>query len=262
MTTCREVILLAAHTINEFIFSQYYVLKKAVEKRADLYLLLEGDESIKSLLPADVQSYVFSIDSLKELKYNPIGETLIPGNNHFPVFLFYRDFPNYDYYWNIEYDVYFHGDWCAFFTAFDGIDADFISSHIEYFGQRPSWNWWNTMNVKTLSIPQQEYIKSFNPIYRISNIALNYLNQVLSEGNSGHHEVFIPTILNNGGFLLLDYGGFGNFTPPEFNDRFYYVPYILDDYYADTTMRYRPLFDREKIEETSCNNKLYHPVKC
>ena len=100
------------------------------------------------------------------------------------------------------------------------IDADFISSHIEYFRQRPFWYWWNTMHLKTLSIPQPEFIKSFNSIYRISNQALSYLLKTLSDENSGHHEVFIPTVLNNAGFSLLDYGGIGDFTSSEFKTGF------------------------------------------
>jgi len=256
----KKVILLATHVISRSIISQYHTLKKSLAKQTDLFLLLE-DIDIKIQFPEDIQVYTFSIDTLKELKYKPIAETIIPGSNHFPVLQFYRDFPDYDYYWNIEYDVHFHGNWRIFFNAFEAIDADFVSAHIEYFCQRPDWCWWDTLYLKTLSIPQLEYIKSFNPVYRISNRALSCLHKTLCEENSGHHEVFIPTILNIAGFSLLDYGGVGNFTPPTFKNRFYYSPPMPDDYYTDATMRFRPPFNREEIESTPCDNKLYHPVK-
>jgi len=260
MKICKDVILLTSHVISKSIFSQYQALKIAVSEQTDLFLLLE-DIGVKIQFPADIQAYTFSEDTIEELKYTSIEETLIPGSNHFPVLQFYRDFPDYETYWNIEYDVYFHGDWRVFFYAFENIKADFISSHIEYFRQRPYWYWWNTLHLKTLSIPQSAHIKSFNPIYRISNKALSYLHKVLCAQNYGHHEALIPTVLNNAGFSLLDYGGIGNFTPQEFKNRFYNSVSTLDDYYSNTTMRFRPPYDREKIENTPCDNQLYHPVK-
>jgi hypothetical protein len=232
MNNGREAILFATHKINEFILSQYCTLKKSTTEQNDLFLLLEDDERIKMRLPGDVQSYTFSVDTLNELQYEPIAETIIPGSNHFSVLQFYRDFPNYDYYWNIEYDVYFHGEWNAFFNAFENVDADFISSHIEYFRQRPLWSWWRSLHLKTLSIPQSEYIKSFNPIYRVSNKALSYLHQVLYDKNSGHHEALISTVLHNAGFSLFDCGGLGYFTPIEFKNRLYYSQPLTDDYYT------------------------------
>jgi len=256
----KEVILLTTHIMSKSIISQYRALKKSLSEQTDLFFLLE-DIGAKIIFPEDVQSYIFSVVTLNELHYEAIAETIIPGSNHFAVLQFFRDFPDYDYYWNLEYDVYFHGDWRVFFNTFENIDADFVSAHIEYFRQRPFWHWWNTINFKTVTIPQTKYIKSFNPIYRISKKALSCLHKVLSEENSGHHETLIPTVLNNSGFSLLDYGGNGIFTPPELKNKFYHAPHFFEDYYADTTMRFRPSFDREEIESTPSDNKLYHPVK-
>jgi len=255
----KQVILLSSHLFNEFIIAQYNKLQEAINSNIDLFLLIENEDSF--VIPDYIKYYPFDVDTINNLHYEPIEETLIPGSNHFPVLQFYRDFPDYDYYWNIEYDVYFHGDWHIFFDDFKTVNSDFIASHIEYYRQRPFWYWWYTINLKTLSISQTEYIKSFNPIYRISNKALNYLHKVLCDENSGHHEVFIPTVLNNSGFSLLDYGGIGNFTPPEFKNRFYLSPPRLDDYYTGTTMRFKPGFDLDEFKQITKDNLLYHPVK-
>jgi hypothetical protein len=198
---------------------------------------------------------------LNELGYSPIEETIIPGSNHFPVLQFYKDNPGYEHYWNIEYDVYFNGDWNIFFEEFETVNADFISSHIEPFNRRPMWYWWNTLALKTVSVDGINLLKSFNPVYRISNSALNFLDAFLSKGNSGHHEVLIPTILNHHGFSLLDMGGCGDFTADFLLNRYYRSSITMDDYYSISTMRYRPMFTRTEIEKRMEDNKLYHPVK-
>lgn len=101
----KKVILLATHIISKSLILQYRTLKKSLADQADLFLLLE-DIDIKIQFSEDIQVYNFSMSTLKELKYKPIFETIIPSSNHFPVLQFYRDFPDYDYYWNIEYDIY------------------------------------------------------------------------------------------------------------------------------------------------------------
>ena len=261
METKKSVILLATHQINDMIISLYHSIKRGIDDDTDLFLLLEDKGQNVTLVPADVRYYLFSVDTLPLLGYIPIAETIIPGSNHFPVLQFYRDNPNYAFYWNIEYDVYFHGDWRVFFNALETSKADFISAHIETYNSRPLWGWWQSLFFKTVSIDASNWVKSFNPIYRISNAALKYLDAILREGNSGHHEAMIATLLSNAGFTLLDFGGCGAFTPESLVNRFYHSCLGMDDYYRHSTMRYRPVFSREYLNKIGVNNLIYHPLK-
>ena len=256
-----KVILLATHQINYFIISQYYSIQKGIDYDTDLFLLLESDERSKPLIPSNIMYYLFSKETLKSLRYTPILETIIPGSNHFPVFQFFKDHPYYTYYWNIEYDVYFHGNWDVFFKKFESTNADFISSHVEAYNSRPDWGWWSSLSLKTVSIEMTNWIKSFNPIYRISNTALRSLDALLRAGNSGHHEVLIATLLSNAGFLLMDFGGCGVFTPESIKNMFYQSYSGIDDFYSYSTMRYRPVFRPEYLQKIVEDNRLYHPVK-
>ena len=189
-----EVVLFATHRLDSFILKQFDRLKNGMSDGLDLYLLLH-DEKREIDIPANIKCYSFDKAGLEELKYTPISDSVLE-NNHFPLLKFYRDFPEYDFYWNIEYDVFFTGDWNYLFKAYRNCNADLVSSHVERFVQRPHWFWWKSINLKTLKLPSSGYLKSFNPIYRISNRALALLDQVLSDGNSGYQEVFIPSVLN------------------------------------------------------------------
>ena len=140
------------------------------------------------------------------------------------------------------------------------IISDFISSHIEWYTQRPKWDWWKSVQFKTLSIPQNRYLKSFNPIYRISNRALKALDGVLSLRNSGHHEVVIPTVLDYLGYTINDFGGNSEFTLCELNIPCYLSNSELNNWYTESTMRYRPVFNKEAITRKGIDNMLYHPI--
>jgi len=261
MKTKRSVILLATHKINDFIISQYYSIQRGIDKDTDVILLLEDNELELSLLPVDIKYYIFSVETLNLLKYNPIQETIIPGSNHFPVLQFYREHGDYAYYWNIEYDVYFNGNWSVFFKEFESLKTDFISSHVETYDSRQDWGWWYSLKFKTVSIERTSWVKSFNPVYRISNAALSCLDNVLSAGNSGHHECLIATVLSNNRFSINDLGGCGAFTPESLVNKFYQSYKGIDDFYRKSTMRYRPVFSREDIKKLAEDNMIYHPVK-
>ena len=107
-------------------------------------------------------------------------------------------------------------------------------------------------------IPQEQRLRSFNPIYRISRNALELLHKALLSKWCGHHEVLIPTLLYESVLSIHDFGGKGEFVPEGFENRFYMgnspnKKGIL----SDGTMRWRPVFQ----EVGELKNKLYHPIK-
>ena len=48
----------------------------------------------------------------------------------------------FDYYWIIEYDVRFSGNWECFFRYFSESTDDFLTSHIRSYAQEPDWYFW------------------------------------------------------------------------------------------------------------------------
>lgn len=253
----KEVILLISHTINKVLIRKYTRLKRQIPE-ADVILLLNNEkEPIDMTLLEGIDCYIFNVEMLNELNYEPIEETLVPGSNHFVLLWFFLHNPRYKNYWNIEYDVDFTGDWNILFKSFKNEQADFISTHIQTYDETPDWYLWNSYNGVTLDISLDKRIRSLNSIYRISSSALDFLDCFLKKGNSGHHEVLIPTALYYSGFKLVDFGGSGKFVLPQYKEKFYSSSIILDGIRG--SMRDKP--NISSVLSYHVTNKLFHPVK-
>lgn len=249
------VILFATHIINDYVIGQIKKLRDETKEIADMYVLLQEDYLDPASVPSDVPVYPFSVDSLNSLEYEPWANTIVPGSNHFQVLQFYKEHHVYEYYWNIEYDVTFTGNWRTFFNFFNDKKEDFITSHIASVAERPDWPRWHDMILVEDDIPFDGYLKSFNPIYRLSNPALRYLDSFLKKGNRGHHELLIPTVLNHKGFSLRDLGGNGRFIYDK--EELFYTNEGVDRFYT-SSMRFAPAY---RQDEVLLPNMLYHPIK-
>jgi hypothetical protein len=202
--------------------------------------------------------YVFTDEILVALDYTPINNALIPGSNHFPVLQYFREFPGYDYYWIIEDDVRFTGEWKDLFSHFNAYDHDFITSHIRRFDDEPDWPWWISLSHNGQNIPRRDLLRSFNPIYRLSRRALNFIHDALTQKWIGHHEVLLPTLLNRNHYTLLDFGGEGDFVASGNANKFYTSGQLdRTGSMREGTMRFRPAWTTPGDQK----NKLYHPIK-
>jgi hypothetical protein len=237
----------------------------AVRPAADVWLLYHSNGKSAPLDVSGTRVYPFTDESLSALSYVRFASTIVPGSCHFPVLQFFRDHPDYDYYWLIEYDVRFSGDWNELFGSFANHHVDFLTSHLRDYADEPKWVFWQPLSHPHKQIPLADRLRSFSPIYRLSNAALRYLDQVQQEGWRGHMETLVPTLLFQGGFRLGDFGGTGKFVLPEHENKFY-VDSPPDETGAlrQGTMRWRPAFSRlrPKLSRITWErNKLFHPVK-
>lgn len=243
----KQAVLYLTTKSNEWTLSAFHALEQSLQGMADVYFAYhqQGD-----VLPVSLQNienlFVFTSDVLNELGYTPIEKgKLVPGSNHFPLLKFFKENQCYDYYWLVEDDVRFSGEWKDFFGSFASCTSDFLSSVIETKAENPTWYWWTSLKTGNEVIAEEKLLKSFNPIYRLFSQALVCIDAHLRIGWMGHYEVLLPTLLYNKGFLLEDFGGEGTFVRPENNAKFY----------NDTSMRIAPvLLDDRK-------NYLFHPVK-
>lgn len=238
----KQAILYLSDKSTKWIVDNFQQLSLAGKDNTDVIFLYHMRNEV---LPESIQAlkhYTFTDAILYNSGYKPIENSLVPGSNHYPLLQFFLENPEYDYYWVIEDDVVFNGDWNYFFDSFKQQPADFVSSYIKKFDECPDWYWWFTLNAGNEIL--SERIRSFNPVYRMSNKALNLLNIELKEDWTGHHEVVIPTFVYNRGLSLLDMGDAGSFV----KDSFFC-------FYNSDTMSHLPV-------EPGCNdNLLYHPVK-
>jgi hypothetical protein len=254
----QQGLVLLSNNVSDQVLQEFTTIKKATEAFCDCFILYHQHENYIPDVFKDIDYELFTDNILTDLNYRPIENSLLPGSNHFPLLKFYLKYPHYEYYWLIEDDVKFNGDWRHFFPVFNKevFVSDLISSAIRSYAEQPGWFWWNSIKHPVKDVPHNLKIRSFNPIYRISNAALQFIHNSLIAGWYGHHEVLIPTLLHVSGFKLIDFGGRGKFVIPGFENKFYTNPTYKGSICNGGSFR-----DRPAIAEMTKENLLYHPVK-
>ncbi|HUN55443.1 MAG TPA: radical SAM protein [Smithella sp.] len=265
MKNIMQVFLFLSHLSSDEIIKEFKNIRRSIESMSENAGENTGQafflyDATRKIVPDGINKlspYLYSDECLSSLGYPTIGRTIIPGHAHFPLFKFFLDKPDYDYYWVIEYDVRFAGDWRLFFDSFIKTNADFLSCHIRSNSDEPFWPWWK-LNHPREYIPLKDRLRSFNPIYRLSNPALSFLHTAFKNGWCGHHEVAIPTLLQHHGFTIRELSGESRYTVSGMENKFYSNSESNPGgMLSCKTMRYRPAFWRWGRE----SNKLYHPVK-
>lgn len=254
----KQAFLILTDKTTDDVLQIYNAICNATKRMGETFILYHQKGRSLPRRIKKTSHFAFGDSILTEANYLPIGFNLVPGNNHFPVLQFAKENPNYDYYWCIEDDVRFSGKWQVFFNEISQFSQSFISSHIRTSTEEPEWYWWNTLAHPYTVIPFKDRIRSFNPIYRISNAALRCIDGALQNYWCGHHEVLLPTLLHNNEFEIMDFGGDGQFVPSVCRNKFYVNNTCRKSgILTDGTMRWRPVFK----EIGPLQNKLYHPVK-
>jgi hypothetical protein len=255
--TSKQAILVLTDKSSPIIINLYSEIKKATKNHSDVLIAFHQKEPTVPEPIKKADHFLFDNTVLTNLGFRPISDKLLPGSNHFPLLKFYRENPEYEYYWIIEDDVRFSGNWSLLFDSLSTVNSDFISCSIRNWNEEPGWCWWD-LTHPTKELALEKRVASFNPVYRISNRALKFINNALLDGWSGHHEVLYPSLLKNGGFLIADFGGEGSYVIPGFENKVYLAdrPDQFKFGYL-STMKFRPVFNMiGKIP-----NKFYHPVK-
>lgn len=149
-----------------------------------------------------------------------------------------RDF---DYYWDIEYDVYCHGDWKRIFDRCNEIENDLLVPCIDHYGPHHGWNIyphvWDRM--QGLHIPKSELYTCLLMIGRLSKKMLGWIADNLGK-MSGFVELYPINLCRHmhGNVQVFPMGVCGDYFT------FYYI-----DESAKNVLR-RPLDDM-----------IYHPMK-
>lgn len=256
----NQAVLLSTHFINDFVINSYHNLCLDLMHGYDVFLLINVNDSSKMSVPTGVQCYLCDLESVNSLGYNPIRENLLPGSCHFPLLRFALDYPQYDFYWFIEYDVYFTGNWSVLMDDCSSNlrEYDFLSCQVERFNisRNLGWKWWYDSNNSGFVLA--ESIKGFNPICRYSRQAVTCLDAYLKNGYSAHSEVMITTCLYHSGLKIGDFGGNGEFVPEGYEGK-YYTP--KSPHADDGSIRYRPVFTLLEIVSRNQPCKIFHPLK-
>ncbi|PTQ92132.1 hypothetical protein C8P68_1147 [Mucilaginibacter yixingensis] len=168
----KQAVLLLTQLHDGKVLKAYNNLSVASSHFAESYILYHK----RSTLPyefSELRLHTFTDSILNDLGCTPLAPKIVPGSCHFPLYDFFLACPEYDYYWLIEDDVHFEGDWRFFFEECSQhyLEVDFLASHIYLYDQQPLWRWWDSLCHPNKFIPFDLRLRSFNPIYRISKSA-------------------------------------------------------------------------------------------
>jgi hypothetical protein len=198
---------------------RYRKLKSDLGKRAHIFILAQQGTSIPD--EYSEETYFFDYNSLRSRAVRVNGDQIVPGNGHLVVLDFYESHPGFDYYWFIEYDVVFTGNWATLLDAVQNDRADLLAAHVRSLQEEPRWPWWETLDLPGCLLQRTAWLRAFLPIYRISREGLRVVNEHVKLGWSGHFEGLVPCAIGSASLSISDLGGAGTWTPNGRRHRFY-----------------------------------------
>ena len=257
--SAKHAFVLLTNKHSSAILNLYRELSLETIPWGEVFILYHRTEEAIPLGINNLSHHVFTNTILKDLNCTPISEGLIPGSCHFPLYDFYLKNNAFDYYWFIEDDVRFLGNWNNLFNLHHTPSRiDFLTCHIRFYQDEPLWHWWDSLYHPEKNIAINLRLRSFNPFFKISRQALEFLFGAQKEKWQGHNEVLFPTLLFLEGYNIADFGGNGSFVLPRMKDKTYIDSELnTEGYLSKGSMRYRPLISKSEF----IKNRLHHPVK-
>ncbi|MGG5808739.1 hypothetical protein [Falsiroseomonas sp. CW058] len=168
--------------------------------------------------------------------------------------------PGFDRYWVMEYDVAFTGDWGRFFAAFEGSDADLLTTCIRERADDPAWVCWPSLQGGAHGDAAQAFATAaFLPLWRVSARLVAAMDAAYRDGYGGHVEASWSSLARARGMKLEDIGGDGPFVAEGNRRRFYTASpsTALQFYLAPGTFFAKPHMYRPGRRRDT----LWHPVK-
>jgi hypothetical protein len=109
-----------------------------------------------------------------------------------------------EFVWAVEFDVDYSGRWSDMFRRFAANRADVLTTTLVARARCPDWHHWGVSRAPA-GVPQAGWLRSFNPIMRLSRrFARGYVAAVESGAWGGHYEFTIPSIARHLGFRIED----------------------------------------------------------
>jgi len=243
------------HIFDLSIERRYRKLRADLDGRVQSFILAQVNTPVSCDFLAEV--HFFDYDRLRSGARRVIGNHVVPGNEHLVVLDFYRNYPGFEYYWFIEYDVVFTGNWAVLIDAVQEDSVDLLAGHIRSLHEEPEWAWWETLDLPGCSLPRSDWLRTFGPIYRISRHGLQVLNDHVKMGWSGHFEGLIPCVMRSASLSIGDLGGTGLWTPKQRRHQFYSSFSSAAGFLNAGTLRARPAHYLPRLRR----NTIFHPVK-
>lgn len=250
--------------MKQALFFVTHIFDSRIEKRlkkiildtdglCDVYIATNQPDVIPSEYQARVRTW--SIEEMQERNKYLISAGYL-WNCHMTPLIVRDKVSWYKYFWFVEYDVVYTGNWKDIIQICMPDNADLIATHLREYREDNQWQWWNTLQTRDDILTDTQKIKGFFAVYRISQRWIQAIEQSIQRGWSGHFESLIPTAIRFQNGILHELWWNTKLTPLKRKWCFYTLPSSQKLIKIVCEFRYRPyhVFCLKK-------NTLYHPVK-
>lgn len=260
----RKLVFMRAHFLEWYVLIEYNKLLRSMNKGDECIIFFDNTKNVidckdnhpikminfsgldaKCLLYNDALHKESHLPLYTDDRNNQDSGNLLWFNGDYPFYYVRNYFPDFDYYWCTEYDVFCNGDsYKPFFKQYEKDDSDFLSVDYKPIETKPEERY-NSEWAYT----KEEHYCSFFPVIRLSGKAVDFLyasrlrqaeifSKIKHDVNHRwiYCELFAPSELTKNGFKCN----------------------AIDM----KTIRYEPKYNLniERIFEYP-DYKLYHPVK-
>lgn len=254
----KTAIFLRAHSICNELISSIEDLK---DVDRDVYLLYDStdkkefksnDIEVINFTTKDYERTGFPLASLEQIYELPTAPKL--GSKSAVIYynpeyaqIIAKDYlekkgKSYDYYWYLEYDVAFTGDWNYFFDSCDKLNQDLICVMLRQYPIQPSFE--RFYEQLAFDVEDCDKFAFFGPIWRASKLLLETLKNEYLKGKHGFYELIVPTIAALNGLSITDLNAASN-------GQMLYNPITMNG------KQIRKYWTRELIKNSG--NMLFHP---
>lgn len=255
----HTAIIFSTHVINDRVKANFLKLRDELPSGYELFLFYDDRLSSRSVRKlAGDSALAHGKDGWKRFKRaGHYFKEKIPGNGDGMMLDAMDRLSGYDWFWFIEYDVSFSGDWSMFFSETESSDADLLAVNMIRYDQIPEWPLWKSIEApKGEDLPHCDWIRVHLAISRYSKRINETLIPVYRQGWAGHAEALLATLAARQGLSIEDIGGDGEFVGPGNTNRFYRST-LTDNSLGPGTFVFRPCMEDVGDEP----NMLWHPVK-
>ncbi|TBN49060.1 hypothetical protein EYF88_13205 [Paracoccus sediminis] len=265
----RVAVVILTHFFNDHIRQLFERLTSEAPEGYQVFININcGANSLdmpKAALPHADHIHLCNFRQIMALPYpakvDPAGWNglgwKMPGHEDTNMLCFYKNYPDFDYYWGIEYDVHFEGHWSFLFRHFEQSRADILATALYNAAETPKKILNPLVRNPEGDIPEPEFlVRGFYPLFRASNRFLAAVDAAYRMGWTGHYEVAWGTLAKSMGYEIEDIGGTGAYVKPHNRNAFYFNTPATPSM-SPGTFVFRPSFLFPHKQE----NTLWHPIK-
>lgn len=259
----KNLICFISHVINNEIVDLFKEISLGIPEDSDIIFIsptsLDKRSDFSKIL--EITSGVTNL-YLEKTEENLIDQNTYTFRSQLIFKNIYKLFPGYEYYYLIEYDVRFNGDWGYLFQSLNLLTEDLVCSHLSHYnniyeaGPYPRWKL-RKMFSKDDRLIIDEFGKitedlcfSFLPFCRLSNRLMRVVNNYYKTFD-GFFEIVIPTLCIKNNFSSIDLDSLG-FTCPPLEE--------MENYHFKCNSGSMSWYEEDKTVYEK-PNILIHPVK-